>query len=90
MAKVLNQYFMTIVLVVTLLVLSVGFNTAYHFHFSFIITLILCVTLFNFLIETSLQRLQLSMLKRYLIQSIIFPINIGLIALILGVYYLCV
>ncbi|UOC12738.1 hypothetical protein K2V63_09640 [Staphylococcus agnetis] len=82
MTKILQNYFITFTLFITMMMLSVGFVNQYDNGVALLIVLTFVITLFNFLIETCLLKSQLSMRKIRLFQTIAFPCSIILIGLV--------
>ncbi|MCO4337814.1 hypothetical protein MTQ94_03990 [Staphylococcus agnetis] len=80
--KILQNYFITFTLFITMMMLSVGFVNQYDNGVVLLIVLTFVITLFNFLIETWLLKSQLSMRKIRLFQTIAFPCSIILIGLV--------
>ncbi|ALN77170.1 MULTISPECIES: hypothetical protein [Staphylococcus] len=80
--KILQNYFITFTLFITMMMLSVGFVNQYDNGVALLIVLTFVITLFNFLIETCLLKSQLSMRKIRLFQTIAFPCSIILIGLV--------
>ena len=80
--KILQNYFITFTLFITMIMLSVGFVNQYDNGVALLIVLTFVITLFNFLIETCLLKSQLSMRKIRLFQTIAFPCSIILIGLV--------
>ncbi|RIM03771.1 hypothetical protein [Staphylococcus chromogenes] len=79
--KILNHYFITLTLFMTMLVLSFGFVKQFDNGFQLLITLTILLTLVNFIMETWLMKAHLSMRKVRLIQTLAFPCSIILIVL---------
>ncbi|KFE41554.1 hypothetical protein [Staphylococcus agnetis] len=80
--KILQNYFITFTLFITMMLLSVGFVNQYDNGVVLLIVLTFVITLFNFLIETWLLKSQLSMRKVRLFQTFAFPCSIILIGLV--------
>ncbi|MBH9581083.1 hypothetical protein DOS68_02150 [Staphylococcus felis] len=87
MIKVLNHYFITLTLLLTMLILSVGFLTHFNHDVRLIASLTIIVTLLNFALETKLKNSNWSESKQHFIKTVVFPINILIIGIICLIYF---
>ncbi|QLK86681.1 hypothetical protein [Staphylococcus sp. 17KM0847] len=82
MAKVLQRYFITLMLFITMLILSVGFLSHYQNGMQLFLVLTLSMTCFSFVLETWLAYSKLPLNKVRFIQTIAFPIAIVIMGVI--------
>ncbi|MBI5975838.1 hypothetical protein [Staphylococcus canis] len=82
MVKVLHHYFITITICFTMLILALGLLNESRL----MVTLTVIVTAMNFMFETKLKQSNWSVSKRHFIQTLVFPINIIIIAIICLIY----
>ena len=82
MVRVLQRYMITCMLLVTMLILAVGFLNHYQNGGQLLLALTLSVTFFSVLFETWLARVTLSTRKVRFIQALAFPIAIMIMGIV--------
>ncbi|MGV3041822.1 hypothetical protein [Staphylococcus rostri] len=85
MVSILQRYLITCMLLVTMLILAVGFLNHYPNGGQLLLVLTFSVTTFSVMLETWLARAQLSTRKVRFIQTLAFPAAI----IIMGLVCLC-
>ncbi|AJC95367.1 hypothetical protein [Staphylococcus hyicus] len=79
--KLFHNYFITFTLLLTMMILSIGFINQYDNGLMLLIVVTIVITLVNFLIETWLLKSQLSMRKLRFVQTLAFPLSIIVIGM---------
>ena len=79
--KLFHNYFITFTLLLTMMILSIGFINQYDNGLLLLIVVTIVITLVNFLIETWLLKSQLSMRKMRFVQTLAFPLSIIVIGM---------
>lgn len=79
--KLFHNYFITFTLLLTMMILSIGFINQYDNGLMLLIVVTIIITLVNFLIETWLLKSQLSMRKMRFVQTLAFPLSIIVIGM---------
>ncbi|MCO4328819.1 hypothetical protein MTQ89_09030 [Staphylococcus hyicus] len=79
--KLFHNYFITFTLLLTMMILSIGFINQYDNGLMLLIVVTIVITLVNFLIETWLLKSQLSMRKMRFVQTLAFPLSIIVIGM---------
>ncbi|MDP4449198.1 hypothetical protein QUD12_09030 [Staphylococcus hyicus] len=79
--KLFHNYFITFTLLLTMMILSIGFINQYDNGLMLLIVVTIVLTLVNFLIETWLLKSQLSMRKLRFVQTLAFPLSIIVIGM---------
>ncbi len=82
MAKVLQNYFITLTVLLMMLLLSVGFIAQFQNGFVLVLSMTVTLTVINFAIESWLLRAALPPAKVHLIQSLVFPLSIVIMGII--------
>lgn len=79
--KLFHNYFITFTLLLTMMILSIGFINQYDNGLMLLIVVTIVITLVNFLIETWLLKSQLSMRKLRFVETLAFPLSIIVIGM---------